>query len=124
MAETNRRLQREVETIALMVRLFCQAHHSAQGEFCAECAALLDYARQRLDRCRYTADKPTCAACPIHCYKPAMRERIRQVMRYAGPRMLYRHPTAALRHLLDARRKPPPMTEWPMSSQKTERSDG
>ena len=104
-------MQREAETIALMVRLFCRAHHAPQGELCTECAALLDYAEKRLDHCRYATDEPTCAACPIHCYKPTMRERIRGVMRYAGPRMLYRHPTAALRHLIDARRKPPPKTE-------------
>ena len=110
MTETNRRMQREIETIALMVRLFCRSHHDPQDELCPACAALLDYARQRLDRCRYVSEKPTCAACPIHCYKPVMRQRIRAVMRYAGPRMLYRHPAAALRHLLDARRRPPPQT--------------
>ena len=35
-----------------------------------------------------------------HCYKPEMRERIRQVMRYSGPRMITKHPVAAIRHLL------------------------
>ena len=31
--------------------------------------------------------------------KPEMREKIRQVMRYSGPRMIFHHPIAALRHL-------------------------
>ena len=35
-----------------------------------------------------------------------MRARIREVMRYAGPRMLLSHPLMALRHLLDGLRKP------------------
>jgi hypothetical protein len=58
----------------------------------------------------YQEGKPTCAKCPIHCYKPAMKERIRDVMRYAGPRMLRRHPVLAIRHLLNglkARPRPP-----------------
>ena len=56
---------------------------------------------QRIDRCPYQEDKPTCAKCPIHCYKPAMRERVRQVMRYAGPRMLLYHPVLAISHYID-----------------------
>jgi hypothetical protein len=30
-----------------------------------------------------------------------MRDRIRKVMRFSGPRMLFLHPTLALLHLLD-----------------------
>jgi len=36
-----------------------------------------------------------------------MRERIRSVMRYAGPRMMYRHPLLAFHHLIDGMRKAP-----------------
>jgi hypothetical protein len=35
-----------------------------------------------------------------------MRERIREVMRYSGPRMLLSHPLMAIRHLIDGLRKP------------------
>lgn len=45
-----------------------------------------------------TGRKPA-RLCPVHCYKRDMRERMRQVMRYAGPRMLWVHPVAALRHV-------------------------
>ena len=93
--------------MAAMVRIYCKAHHderSGRGELCRECSELLDYARMRLERCPFGAEKPTCAKCSVHCYKPAMRERIRAVMRYAGPRMIPRHPVLALRHLLDGRR--------------------
>ena len=64
----------------------------------------------RMKAAWYQGRKPTCAKCPIHCYKPAMREQIRDVMRYAGPRMLKRHPVLAIRHLLNglkARPHPP-----------------
>lgn len=68
---------------------------------CPQCQALLDYALQRLERCRFGEDKPSCTRCPVHCYKPAMREQIRQVMRYSGPRMLLHNPIMAIRHLWD-----------------------
>ena len=68
---------------------------------CPQCQALLDYAHQRLERCKFGEDKPSCTRCPVHCYKPAMREQIRQVMRYSGPRMLLHDPIMAIRHLWD-----------------------
>jgi len=104
----NRRRGREFQTIAAMLSLYCRAHHrTKRGTLCSDCAELHDYARLRLDRCRFGDDKPTCAACPVHCYKADMRERVRQVMRWAGPRMLLRHPILSLRHLLDDRRPHP-----------------
>jgi len=36
-----------------------------------------------------------------------MRERVRDVMRWAGPRMLWRHPWLAITHVLDGRRPAP-----------------
>ena len=88
-----------------MVRMYCRYHHSA--ELCDECAALLVYARRRLERCVFGDAKPTCANCVVHCYNAGMRERVRVVMRWAGPRMLLRHPILAIRHLLDGRRPAP-----------------
>ncbi len=41
-----------------------------------------------------------CSKCPIHCYKPKMREHIREVMRYSGPRMIFYHPIIAIKHML------------------------
>jgi hypothetical protein len=101
-----RRLAREKRTIRAMVRIYCRAHHRADDCPCAECQALLDYAMQRLDRCPYGAEKTTCVRCPTHCYKRDMREQVKVVMRYAGPRMLFRHPILALFHMLDGRREP------------------
>jgi len=61
---------------------------------------------RRLDQCPFQEAKTTCVKCPVHCYKPAMRERIRVVMRYAGPRMLWQHPVLAFYHLFDGLRQP------------------
>jgi hypothetical protein len=102
------RIASEKSTVDAMIHIFCKGHHSKKGGLCEDCSALREYAFARLDRCRFAEEKPTCANCDIHCYKPEMRERIRQVMRYAGPRMLGRHPMMAIRHVIDGRRSPPP----------------
>ncbi len=99
-----KRIAREQATVTAMIRIFCRSRHAWRGELCLECAELQAYAMSRLARCPFGQNKPTCANCPIHCYKPQLRERIRDVMRYAGPRMLWRHPILAIRHLLDGRR--------------------
>jgi hypothetical protein len=108
MSRSDRRLRRERRTVHAMLELYCRAHHGGGATPCSACAELGAYADRRLDRCPYGVDKPTCVNCPIHCYRPLPRERMREVMRWAGPRMLRRHPVLALFHLLDGRREPPP----------------
>lgn len=101
------RFRRERKTINAMIEIFCRDRHANAGGLCPECAALSAYAERRLDNCPFGDDKPTCAKCPIHCYKPAAREQIRAVMRYAGPRMLFRRPVLAIFHMLEGRKEPP-----------------
>lgn len=105
---SSRRLQREAHTVAAMIRRYCRDRHHTTDGLCPECAELLAYARRRLARCPVQEGKTTCGKCPVHCYAPGMRARIREVMRYAGPRMVWSHPLMALRHLLDGLRKPRP----------------
>lgn len=90
-----------------MVEDYCRNHHATDRDPgpCERCTAFLAYADARLDHCPYGEEKPTCANCPIHCYKREPREFARAVMRYAGPRMLLRHPVLAVLHLVDGRRK-------------------
>jgi hypothetical protein len=104
---TARAARREWKTVKAMVTMYCR-HHHASDSLCTECRQLLAYVRRRLDKCPYGIDKPTCAQCPIHCYRATERERIRDVMRWAGPRMIWRHPVLAMIHLMRDRRDPPP----------------
>ena len=97
------RLEREARTVGAMLRIHCQGVHAAGEELCAGCRELGSYADERLARCPYGEEKPTCVNCPIHCYRPEMRARMKAVMAYAGPRMLLRHPVLAVRHQLDGR---------------------
>ena len=99
------RLDREKATVQRMLKLYCKNHHHSEVGLCSECQGLSDYAITRLTHCKFGESKPTCGKCTVHCYKPEMRQRIIEVMRYSGPRMLYAHPIAALRHLMDGRKK-------------------
>jgi predicted amidophosphoribosyltransferase len=107
MSGNHPRMARENRTIDVMINMYCHGQHGARDGLCPECGELLEYARMRLDRCRFQEGKTTCANCPTHCYRPHMRERVRAAMRYAGPRMLLRHPILALCHLIDGLRKEP-----------------
>ena len=76
----------------------CQVGHGGPG-LCGECRELLEYSLARLDHCKFGNAKTKCHKCPVHCYRPDMREKIRTVMRFSGPRMLLYHPLEALRYL-------------------------
>lgn len=102
------RRARELKTIEAMLRLYCRGHrHQNRTPLCAECGALLRYATRRLERCVFGDAKPTCSNCVVHCYSAEMREQVRVAMRWAGPRMLLRHPILGILHKLDGRRPAP-----------------
>ncbi|MZP30685.1 nitrous oxide-stimulated promoter family protein [Heliobacterium undosum] len=104
-----RRIEREKKTVDAMIRLYCDKRHNDSAGLCDDCRELMDYALARLDRCVFGESKPTCGKCPIHCYKKDRREQIIEVMRFAGPRMLWTNPFLAIGHLVDGRRKIPPL---------------
>jgi len=83
-----------------MVAISCADRHGHDSP-CPECRAFLDYARQRLEKCPYGGAKPTCAKCPVHCYRNEQREMARDIMRHAGPSMALRHPWLTLMHMVD-----------------------
>lgn len=104
------RIAAEQATIAAMVGLWCRNRHGRRDGLCDDCAALLDYARRRLDTCPFGEEKPACNQCQVHCYSQTMRERVKAVMRWAGPRMLLHHPIMSLRHLIAERRPAPALS--------------
>ena len=105
------RFERENRTVQKMIELHCRHHHSeGRRALCDDCRQLAAFCERRLSRCVYKAEKPACDKCPVHCYKPVQREKIRIIMRWAGPRMLFYSPIAAIRHIFDSRRPVPP---WP-----------
>ena len=93
------RINEEQRVVGQMICLYCRKKEGNK-ELCSSCKELLQYATARLEHCKFGENKPTCKKCPIHCYSPQMRERIRKVMRWAGPRMIWYHPVAAIKHII------------------------
>ena len=119
--ELARKREREAQMVSQMIALWCRRHHGGgrAGEqassddaparvklgfraitLCPECAELRGYAVARIERCPHMGTKTFCSACPSHCYRPAMREKIREVMRWSGPRMIRYRPITAVRHAM------------------------
>lgn len=91
--------QGEIQIVSQMIKLYCNKKHKRNdGCLCEECKKLLDYACSRIDMCRFLETKTFCSNCRTHCYHPKMREKIKEVMRYSGPRMIFYHPAACIRH--------------------------
>lgn len=97
--------QREKLLVSRMIRVYCKGKHGTKNGLCPCCAALAEYAGQRSEHCPFMETKTFCSNCRVHCYKPEMREEIRRVMCYAGPRMLLYHPVTAMRHMLETKRE-------------------
>ena len=96
--------EREKETVSLMIAIYCGKKHGRKT-LCPQCAALEAYARQRSDNCPFMETKTFCSNCKVHCYKSDMREKIREVMRFSGPRMIFHHPVMAIRHVIESKKE-------------------
>ena len=99
--------EKEKKLIPVMIRKYCRGKHKAERKaqgvkenVCTECKELTEYALFRLEKCPFKVNKKFCSFCKIHCYKPEMRERIKAVMKYSGPRMLFSHPIFAVSHVV------------------------
>ncbi len=98
------RIEREKRTVGIMIKMYCDHDHDKRSSICRDCDELLEFANDRINLCIYQEDKPVCSECQIHCYRKDMREKIKTVMRFAGPRMIFYHPILGIRHLIDKRR--------------------
>ncbi len=92
------KIEEERKVVELMIKLYCKKKHKNK-ELCNDCNELLEYVNLRLSKCPFGDQKTFCSNCKIHCYKPIMREKIKEVMRFSGPRMLFYHPIIAIKHL-------------------------
>lgn len=96
--------EREKETVSLMIAIYCRKKHGGKS-LCPDCAALETYARQRSDKCPFMETKTFCSNCKVHCYRKDMREKIRKVMGFSGPRMIFHHPVMAIRHVIETKKE-------------------
>ena len=108
-------LAHDLKTLELFIRIYCHAHHAERKpvtlkgfdfvaiagrvpELCPECTRLLAHAFVKRAHCPMDP-KPQCKDCPSHCYQKAYREKIREVMRFSGQRMVLRGRVDYLLHL-------------------------
>ena len=93
------RREMEKESLSTMIQIYCHGnHHTKKGELCPQCKEFEAYAHQRTDKCPFMETKTFCSACKVHCYSKKWRPYVKEVMRYAGPRILFYHPILALLH--------------------------
>ncbi len=96
---------KEIDLVTKMIQLYCKdKNHSSTG-LCQSCRELMEYSYSRIKHCPFMETKSFCSNCKVQCYRQEMRDKIRQVMRYSGPRMLLYHPILTIRHLLEDRRE-------------------
>lgn len=95
----------EKQVVSQMIAIYCRKQHKTNGMLCKECKELDTYAKMRSDKCPFMETKTFCSNCKVHCYKPEMREKIKAVMRFSGPRMIFYHPVTAVRHLIETNKE-------------------
>ena len=95
----------EKEVVSQMIGIYCRRKHHPQADLCEECSELLAYAKARSDNCPFMETKTFCSNCKVHCYKPEMRDKICEIMRFSGPRMLFVHPIMTIRHLTESQKE-------------------
>lgn len=106
-SRSQRKLRRDLKTLALFTAIFCDKHHSGPKQpletaelpaslagwkrhrYCNDCRTLLRDAIDRRLRCPLDP-KPACRDCPHHCYAKPQRVAMRRIMAFAGPRLIRR----------------------------------
>ena len=95
--------KKDIRLIGKFVEVYCAGKHrdaerspialpTGLGEcnLCPECASFLEYSVSKRLKCPLEAEKPSCKHCRIHCYGKDQREKMREIMAYAGRKLMMR----------------------------------
>jgi hypothetical protein len=112
------KLRRDLKVLISFITLYCRGLHRDAGkapfelarypvpwgktdppQLCAECRKLLAHAIVKRTHCPLDP-KPACKKCPVQCYSPAYRAKMREVMRYSGRKLVLTGRLDYLWHLL------------------------
>lgn len=104
MKTTLSKREKEKQLVSQMITLYCRKHHHQDG-LCEKCQELERYAHMRSNKCPFMETKTFCSNCRVHCYQPKMREEIKKVMRYSGPRLIFTYPFLVLSHIIEERKE-------------------
>lgn len=105
MKDIEKKRSQEKKMVSMMIKLYCNKKHYTKKTLCEECSKLNEYAIMRSDKCPFMETKTFCSNCRVHCYKPDMREQIRAVMRFSGPRMIFVNPYMAIKHVAESKKE-------------------
>ena len=101
-------IQQDTDKLVRFLSMYCDGHHrhrlrklftfdypkvdaavSNGPDLCDECTKLLRHAIVMRALCPLDP-KPKCRNCPEHCYRPLYKDQMETVMKYAGPRSLFK----------------------------------
>lgn len=103
-SDMEKKREKEQRVVAKMILLYCKKNHKMQTKdsegLCKECRDMCDYAKLRSARCPHMKEKTFCSNCKTHCYQEAYRKKIKEIMRFSGPRMLFYHPVLCIEHAI------------------------
>ena len=95
--------RRDIKVLGNFISIFCREKHDGEDRdvftikddrvteclgdeeilLCEDCRKLMTHGLAKMMQC--TQDpKPMCKKCEVHCYAPAYREKIREVMKFSG----------------------------------------
>ncbi|MDO4501323.1 MAG: nitrous oxide-stimulated promoter family protein [Erysipelotrichaceae bacterium] len=94
--------EKEKQIVSLMIDIYCHKNHHTKHGLCDKCQKLKEYSQHRSDLCPFMETKTFCSNCKVHCYKQDMRNEIKKVMRFSGPRMIFYHPILAISHVIES----------------------
>ena len=95
------REDKDRKTLEAIGRIYCSAHHGDAKDaagLCASCRETVDATLERTVACPFNHEG-NCEDCKVHCQRGEAQDRIRRMMRYAAPRMAFRHPLMTLDYL-------------------------
>ncbi len=102
MQTLTRQIEKELKVIGRFTEVWCAGHHhggqqpvtipggTVTLQLCPDCAEFFAYAVQKRHTCPLEPEKPSCKKCPVHCYAPPQRAKVRQIMAWSGRRMILR----------------------------------
>ena len=101
-------IQKDTDKLVRFLAMYCHAHHGHRlmepfifehpkvsatvvngPSLCEECSKLLRHAIVMRVLCPLDP-KPKCRNCQQHCYRPLYKDQMETVMKYAGPRSIFK----------------------------------
>lgn len=102
MKRTHDQIDKDRRTLEAIGRIYCSAHHAHESKddagLCPACRETVDTTLARTVACPY-GHEGNCQDCDIHCQRGDAQRRVREMMRYAAPRMAFRHPLMTAEYL-------------------------